>query len=541
MIIYWKIICTLEKNLSFHPGLILFSIFSEFGESSSRTGSSGYSEMGPPPSAIGGLSVTGCLSNFSVHIFHPYGGGKKSGIKEAQWSPLADSERKDSLSINVEFVKFHLSRSRKINFQSEQPVKGIKSSSFDQSRAAIRFSTIVDIGSASFKYDMRRLTEILAFPKAWYRRSIVRRLFLGELNITAMYSEGGDSSPSSVDEETALLQRSDSGRHMLDGLAPSRSSSSANRSPMMTSRDRGNLKLNLTSEHRATRFRENGRMDTVEEDTPSPSDQSSKPSWETLVLFAVNFTKLNVQMNMGNVMGNVMWLTKDFHSEGRLSIGSSGHKNINIGIGLGACNLDAKGGIVGGTIDLSKIDTFVHIREDPGTEPDHTVGLRLFALELRLDYMGTGVLMCRVSSLNVSLRDEWKIHSFKNTDSYIPTRRPAMIFMHGDLGWDQLQIMISKSTTADLLKMYIKLEEFFSQQFQSSKRVFSSFQPRSHARNTSFKKKAARKKPSSMDSGNVPQWNMQDAKHHRHWQNVLTLVGGLNLYTFKVWNVLWFS
>ena len=47
-------------------------------------------------------------------------------------------------------------------------------------------------------------------------------------------------------------------------------------------------------------------MDTVEENTPSPSDQSSKPSWETLVLFAVNFTKLNVQMNMGNVMGNVM-------------------------------------------------------------------------------------------------------------------------------------------------------------------------------------------------------------------------------------------
>lgn len=29
-------------------------------------------------------------------------------------------------------------------------------------------------------------------------------------------------------------------------------------------------------------------------------------SWETLVLFAVNFTRLGVQMNMGNVMGNVM-------------------------------------------------------------------------------------------------------------------------------------------------------------------------------------------------------------------------------------------
>lgn len=89
-------------------------------------------------SAIGGLSVTGCLADFSVYIFHPYGGGKKTGLKEAQWSPLSDSERKDSLSINVEFVKFHLSRSRKLNFQSEQLKKKLS----DTSRAVIRFSSM---------------------------------------------------------------------------------------------------------------------------------------------------------------------------------------------------------------------------------------------------------------------------------------------------------------------------------------------------------------------------------------------------------------
>lgn len=89
--------------------------------------------------AIGGLSVTGCLADFSVYIFHPYGGGKKTGLKEAQWSPLSDSERKDSLSINVEFVKFHMSRSRKLNFHSEQ----LKKMS-DTSRAVIRFSCTYD-------------------------------------------------------------------------------------------------------------------------------------------------------------------------------------------------------------------------------------------------------------------------------------------------------------------------------------------------------------------------------------------------------------
>lgn len=65
----------------------------------------------------------------------------------------------------------------------------------------------------------------------------------------------------------------------------------------------------------------------------------------------------------------------------------------------------------------------VHIREEPGIEPDHTVGLKLFALELRLDYMGTSVLMSRVSSLDVTLRDEWKINRHTNGDAFMPTRR----------------------------------------------------------------------------------------------------------------------
>lgn len=29
--------------------------------------------------AVGGLSMTGCLSDFSLYIFHPYGGAKKAG------------------------------------------------------------------------------------------------------------------------------------------------------------------------------------------------------------------------------------------------------------------------------------------------------------------------------------------------------------------------------------------------------------------------------------------------------------------------------
>lgn len=458
--------------------------------------------------SAGGLSVTGCLADFNVYIFHPYGGKKTGGSKGAQFSPLADSERKDSLSINVEFVKFHITRSKKMNFETISNKK-----SNEQSRAIIRFSTIVDIGSASFKYDMRRLTEILAFPKAWYRHSIVRRLFLGDLSIHQTSTGDLDFTPSEEDHLNTFTSE---------------------RSPLLITREKLRLSLDSDIPKKSTENKLHKKSLSLDSNA-SPTEPNQTSSWETLVVFAVNFTKLNVQMNMGNVMGNVVWLTKAFQSDGCLSIGSTGHKNMYIGIGLGSSVLDAKGGIVGGTIEINKIDTYVHIHEEPGREPHHTVGLKFKALELRLDYMGTSILMTRVSALNAILRDEWK--NSKDYHDTTVTRRPAIILIHGDLSWDQLQMMISKSTTADLLKMFFKLEEFFSQQFKSSKRVFSNLEPKFTS--NSFKRRQfamSKRTPAIVEPNGQcnKDWAAQDARHHRHWQKPLRDSVGLFLTTLNV-------
>ena len=39
---------------------------------------------------------------------------------------------------------------------------------------------ICDFGSATFTYDMRRLQEIMDFPKCWHKRGLFSRLFLGK-------------------------------------------------------------------------------------------------------------------------------------------------------------------------------------------------------------------------------------------------------------------------------------------------------------------------------------------------------------------------
>ena len=400
----------------------------------------------PEESSVqGGLSVTGCLNDFSLYVFHPYGAGRKQRPEDMVFSPLSSEERKDSLSVNVAFVKFHLSRSRKLTYEQEKLEQ-------KQGNACVRFCTIINIGSAKFKYDMRRLTEILIFPRAWYRRNLVRRLFLGEVKTTSFHQE----------EQMELKKTSE--------IKPSTQNKNW---------------IGLTTAH----------------------------SWETLVIFAVNFKELNVHMNMGNVMGNVDWISKDFKSEGRLSIGSTGHKNMFISVGLSGSKLEAKAGIVGGAIDLGHIDTYVHLREDKGTEPVHKCGLQLDVMEVKFDYMSTSVLMGRVSHLILKVNDDWHVTDVKDS-------KAAQIFVQGDLSWDQLQMLISKSTTADLLKIINKLEEFFSQQFKSSKKLFSSLEPWDHGHHAVPKAKKS-------DNGH----DVNVVSHHRHWQKALQKISGMKIYT----------
>ena len=487
-----------------------------------------YASESAGSTSSGGLSVTGCLADFSLYIFHPYGGQKKStstmssansnSSNDSSESKMSYSDRKDSLSLQVEFVKINISRGRKLSIG-------------DSVAQSFRFSATCDIGSASFKYDMRRLNEILAFPKAWYRKSIWKRMFIGDHSISAIFSdqEEDDSVSDSKDSDTSSDTESASTNQTASTVRTFiRKDSNPNREA---------LRLNLQETGRRKVYRNASRSD-------SRGLASTSNPWETLVLFSVNLSKLNITMNMGNVMGNTSWLTRGLRSDGRLSIDSSGHKSYKIGLALDGSTLDAKGGIVGGIIELSQISTELSVKEVKGNEPQHKLSCSLHTLENRIDYMGTSILMFRVSDLDITLRDEWRIDLTKNyNQSSHPTKRPALIFIHGVLNWDQMQVLMSKSTTPDIMKIVAKLEEFFSQQFHSSKRVFSSLQPKSYNR-SSFKSKAS-KRTQSVSSGS-PQLNVvttpqqqsadnvsinTEARHHRHWQKALRLVSGVQLST----------
>lgn len=54
----------------------------------------------------------------------------------------------------------------------------------------------------------------------------------------------------------------------------------------------------------------------------------------------------------------VSWQSRSFNCSGRLSIGSTGHRDMLLGVALAGSSLDARGGIVGGAICLADITTY---------------------------------------------------------------------------------------------------------------------------------------------------------------------------------------
>ena len=51
------------------------------------------------------------------------------------------------------------------------------------------------------------------------------------------------------------------------------------------------------------------------------------------------------------------WTTRDLKSQGQLSIDSSGYKNMKITSGLTGSKVDARGGIVGGCLEIQDFNT----------------------------------------------------------------------------------------------------------------------------------------------------------------------------------------
>uniref|UniRef100_A0A915PXW3 Bridge-like lipid transfer protein family member 1 C-terminal domain-containing protein n=1 Tax=Setaria digitata TaxID=48799 RepID=A0A915PXW3_9BILA len=110
-----------------------------------------------------GLDISLSLRSFSVCFYNPH-----------QPSPL------DAFALTLDKIAAGISR-------KSTPL---------HNRSHVKITCAIDIGHATFTYDMRKLSELIAFPSPWYRRRIAQSFLLGQEHFPKTPNTGIIPSPS---------------------------------------------------------------------------------------------------------------------------------------------------------------------------------------------------------------------------------------------------------------------------------------------------------------------------------------------------------
>jgi hypothetical protein len=107
-------------------------------------------------------------------------------------------------------------------------------------------------------------------------------------------------------------------------------------------------------------------------------------------------------------------------------------------------------------------------------DASHVFDILTDAIEVRLDYMGSPTLMGRVCHIALCLKDDR--HSAAETDTLSGAPAVPLTLASLNMKWSQLHLMLTRSTTPDIMKMTVKLTEFFNAQMANSKSLLASIQ-----------------------------------------------------------------
>ncbi|CAF2399010.1 unnamed protein product [Rotaria sp. Silwood2] len=338
-----------------------------------------------------GLNFSLYMKDFKLNVYHPFSGVPKIQLIEDIHS--GQLQTRNALAVSVQSVSINISRTRYILIDHNNEYLN-----------NIQLSIIAQISKAQFEYDIRRFSEVLTFPKIWYNRSLARRLFLGDENLSTRIPSSNKITETITSTTTNKILRK-----------------------------------------------------------------------QARVILAVQLKELHVSMRMSNVMGKVEWNTKDVYSTGSLTLTSEGKRTFSLSIGLQNSIFQAEQGIIGGIIKLKNLRTTGIIHQEFRDRTDlvdasHAINILTDAIEIRLDYMGSPTLMGRICHILLRLNDDR--HTTTVDKSTIPPSTLVLL----NLSWSQLHLMITRSTTPDIIKMTMKLIEFVNAQIASSKKLLASIQ-----------------------------------------------------------------
>uniref|UniRef100_A0A8L7TDP8 FSA_C domain-containing protein n=1 Tax=Brugia malayi TaxID=6279 RepID=A0A8L7TDP8_BRUMA len=327
--------------------------------------------------AGGGIHVAATLSAFSLNIY----------------SPHQRSTAQDALLLTLDHLLILASRSKNSRLESDNKVQ---------------FVLTANIGSANFNYDMRRLAELISFPKPWYRHTIVRRLFIGDHSVkTPTYNT-----------ETSFVMSHASSRPLSNKVS-------------------------------------------------SEQDIFKKKEWSAAVICGVEWKELNISAQMANTMGNTKLILREGVLRGYCQLNSKQSRAISINFGLESAVLSAYGGAISGEIAITSLHIACKNQTAALKPPRNCAKLELKEVQSRIEWMSRPIFIAKCEKPSVTFLDEW-ISLFDDAGEVVK----ASVAVNITCSWSDLQLIITKVTVDDLIKIAQKLQSFFQEQLTNSRMVW---------------------------------------------------------------------
>uniref|UniRef100_A0AC35TQR5 FSA_C domain-containing protein n=1 Tax=Rhabditophanes sp. KR3021 TaxID=114890 RepID=A0AC35TQR5_9BILA len=333
---------------------------------------------------VAGIHISAMLSNFSLSVYSPH--------------QLSNSH--DALSLSLDKLSVCVSRTKNPP-TAEEPNR-------------IQLVITTNIGVAYFNYDLRRLSELLAFPKPWYRKVLVKRIFLGEYAVNQGHGRRFSNS---------TIQMSNSDR--VSNVLPPKNALTA-----------------------------------------SQGDIKSK--YAASAVFSLQWKELKVKAQMANTMGNTEWNAVKGSLRGNFDINSSGHRNLSTIFKVDSSLLAANGGAISGTIAINNLFIAGQHIKDENKAPKNSFKLALGCLESRMEWMSNTIFIGRFTEPTIEIEDDWQT----KTDKEDVSESCCLVKLSG--AWQDLQMIITKNTISDFMKMTTKLHFFFNEQLNNSRLVWGS-------------------------------------------------------------------
>uniref|UniRef100_A0A158Q731 FSA_C domain-containing protein n=1 Tax=Elaeophora elaphi TaxID=1147741 RepID=A0A158Q731_9BILA len=325
----------------------------------------------------GGIHVAATLSAFSLNIY----------------SPHQRSTAQDALLLTLDHLSILASRSKNSRLESDNKVQ---------------FVLTANIGSANFNYDMRRLAELISFPKPWYRHTIVRRLFFGGHSV---------------------------------------------KTPTF------NTDTSLVMSHSSSRLLSNKVL--------SAQEILKKKEWSAAIICSVEWKELNINAQMANTMGNTKLILREGVLRGYCQLNSKQDRAISVNFGLESAILSAYGGVISGEIAITSLRISCRNQTAALKPPRHCAKLELMEVQTRIEWMSRPIFIAKCEKPSVTFLDEW-ISLFDDTGEAVK----ASVAVNITCSWSDLQLIITKVTVDDLMKIAQKLQSFFQEQLTNSRMVW---------------------------------------------------------------------